>query len=113
MQIVNLLSHVELMTFKPNLYINKTCCFTSSQTILFDMFNKSYLSANSSLAVTLIFFKVWLVHSSTLGSRVWGKGDCCPFESPAVTVNTTSSGASIEELKSIAVSITNMVLLHH
>ena len=22
------------------------------------------------------------IHSSTLGSRVWGKGDCGPFESP-------------------------------
>ena len=38
------------------------------------------------------------LHSSTLGSRIWGKGDCCPFESPADIVNTTSSGALIEEL---------------
>ena len=22
------------------------------------------------------------IHSSTLGSRIWGKGDCGPFESP-------------------------------
>ena len=28
----------------------------------------------------------------------WGKGDCGPFESPAVIVNATSSGASVEEL---------------
>ena len=40
------------------------------------------------------------IHSSTLGSRVWSKGDCGPFQPPpAVIVNVTSSGASIEELK--------------
>ena len=39
------------------------------------------------------------IHSSTLGSIVWDKGDCGPFESPAVIVNATSSRASTEELK--------------
>ena len=39
------------------------------------------------------------IHSSTLGFIVWGKGDCGPFGSPAVIVNATSSGASIEELR--------------
>ena len=35
---------------------------------------------------------------TTLGPE-WGKGDCGPFEFPAVIVNATSSGASVEELK--------------
>ena len=43
-------------------------------------------------------FQRYIVHSSTPGSREWGKGDCSPFELPAVIVTATSSGASIEEL---------------